>query len=50
MKEQYKGVAQAADRLLSIASQLKSVLGETDVVSELYAIRMSLFDELEKIE
>ncbi len=48
--EKYKGILLAADRLLSIASQLKSVLGETDVVSELYAIRMSLFDELEKIE
>ena len=48
--EKYKGVLLAADRLLSIASQLKRVLGETDVVSELYAIRMSLFDELEKIE
>jgi hypothetical protein len=50
MEEQYKGLVQAADRLLSIASQLKRVLGETDVVNELNAIRMSLFDELEKIE
>ena len=48
--EKYKGVLLAADRLLSIASQLKRVLGETDVVSELYAIRMSINDELEKIK
>jgi hypothetical protein len=48
--EKYKGVLLAADRLLSIASQLKRVLGEADVVSELYAIRMSINDELEKIK
>jgi hypothetical protein len=48
--EKDKGILLVADRLLSIASQLKRILGETDVVSELYAIRMSLFDELEKIE
>ena len=48
--EKYKEVLLAADRLLSIASQLKHVLGETDVVSELYAIRMSINDELEKIK
>ena len=48
--EKYKEVLLAADILLSIASQLKRVLGETDAVSELYAIRMSIIDELEKIE
>ena len=48
--EKYKGVLLAADRLLSIASQLKRVLGETDVVNELYTIRMSINDELEKIK
>lgn len=48
--EKYKGIFLAADRLLSIASQLKCVLGETDVINELYAIRMSIYDELEKIE
>lgn len=50
MEEQYKGVLLVADRLLSIASQLKRVLGDTDVVNELYAIRMTIYDELEKIE
>jgi hypothetical protein len=48
--EKYKGVLLAADRLLSTASQLKRVLGDTDIVNELYAIRMSIYDELEKIE
>ena len=48
--EKYKEVLLVVDRLLSIASQLKCVLGETDVVSELYAIRMSIHDELEKIK
>jgi len=48
--EKYKGVLLEADRLLSIASQLKRVLGETDIVSELYAIRMLINDELEKIK
>lgn len=48
--EYYKGVLLAADRLLSIASQLKHVLGETDIVNELYTIRMSIYDELEKLK
>ena len=48
--EKYKGVLLASDRLLSIASQLKHVLGETAVVKELYAIRMSIYDELEKLK
>ena len=48
--EKYKGVLLASDRLLSIASQLKRVLGETNVVNELYAIRMSIYDELEKLK
>ena len=50
MEEQYKGVAQATDKLLSIASQLKCVLGETDVVNELYVIRMAILDEVEKLK
>ena len=48
--EKYKGVLLAADRLLSISSQLRRVLGETDVVNELYVIRMTIYDELEKID
>lgn len=50
MEEQYKGVTQAADKLLSIVSQLKYVLGETDVINELYAVRILILDEIEKLK
>lgn len=50
MEEQYKGVLLAADKLLSIAYRLRSVLGNTNVVNELFTIRMEILDEIEKLK
>ena len=50
MEEQYKGVILAADKILPIAYRLRSVLGDTNVVNDLFTVRMEILDEVEKLK